>query len=266
MIHYQPDFITSLNSQFFHNAYIENIELKAQFVAYFQNFPKTIYTPYFSGIHGLKKEKAIIDSPNYKSWLKPIHDWLKKFKYYDIKSHEKLPLENERIEYNYVVDLTQDYEVNFKSSLSRHIKKNQALILAENSELDFLEPYLSDKASKIAPLYFIKKVYQNNQKHIRGFSLNDEAGIQAQLLIFIYNTEAYYFVGGYHPKSPNGCYPALIARTLSYLKSEGFTYFSFEGSSVESVARFYENFTNKKQSFYRYQNIHPWYRFKSRWL
>jgi len=171
---------------------------------------------------------------------------------------------------NYILDISSSYEEiknNYHQNTRTHLRKIVKSDFVVDKELDLTSffrafnentKHYTGKTSRSAE-ELAKKAKEKNTLHIWSVKDKKTAEILAATLFFQWKNRFYYMVPFSTPKGKSvGAMRLLMDYFIEEFAGKGYI-IDFEGSSVPSVAQFYQNFGAVFESYIRYYNNKlPW--------
>lgn len=176
---------------------------------------------------------------------------------------------------SYEIDLRKDASIlfsNLRNDKQRSIKKAEKV----NLRIDFEKDH-----SRLIRL--LKKTFERQDKNFQGYAQIDnivqhyancfQVNISADdqelsSLLFVYSArKCYYLIGGFNTTAENNfAGPYGMWNSILHAKELGIETFDFEGSSIPSIANYFESFGSEKTSYSTHTEQRLIYKTLSRFL
>lgn len=153
-----------------------------------------------------------------------------------------------------ILDLktNKNYYDQYKPALKRQIKKAQKNIsIVESQDFETFytlhtKTFLKHGSKPKLSFYKMKKVWDalQNCKSGKIFLAQDEMqNVHAAVILAYDSNMSYYLAGGTDAKFyGSGAMSLLMNSLIQWTEEKGLTYFDFEGSSLQNIQRFFDNF------------------------
>jgi len=186
---------------------------------------------------------------------------------YGISQYDSHPLlsreiESKRLKTTFLLDTQNEFDEikkSFSASLKRQLKKaEKCLTLVEDQNIDRLYSIYTDSlqrqnSQEIVPFHLVESVFSLCKKQRIGKILlaQDEAGNTHAAIGYVMDKNCgYYLLGGSRKEFlGSGAMGFLLQYCIQFSIAQGKSFFDFEGSEVEGVARFFSGFGGTKTKY-----------------